>query len=98
MNISISELLEKSKNESLNIIDIRSDSQYRLGHIPNSKNIPQNYLLLSPEYYLNKTDIYYIYCQYGTSSKYTVEKLNLLGYKTINITGGYNTYQMMKSN
>lgn len=96
--INISELLEKEKKELLNIIDIRDKYQYNLDHIQNAKNIPMLYLLTSPEQYLNKNEIYYIYCQYGTSSKLATSKLNALGYKTINIEGGYNAYKLIKSN
>lgn len=98
MNINITELLDKQKTlTDLNIIDIRSKYQYDLGHILKAKNIPQEYLLISPERYLNKNRLYYIYCQYGVSSKAVADRLNTLGYKTISINGGYNSYKMLKS-
>lgn len=96
MQINIPELLEKGKKEAMNIIDIRDNYQYNLGHIDDSQNIPTNYLLTNPAQYLNKKDIYYIYCEYGNTSRYVVNQLNRLGYKTISIAGGYSTYQKMK--
>lgn len=94
MNIDITAFLEEKRKNKLNIIDIRQKAQYDLGHIPTAKNIPHTNLLINPEYYLNKNELYYIYCQYGISSQNASNKLNSLGYKTISINGGYNSYQM----
>lgn len=98
MQINISKLLKKEKIESLKIIDIRNSYQYSLGHIENAKNIPTNYLLTNPSQYLNKNDIYYIYCEYGNTSRYVSDQLNSLGYKALSVIGGYNEYQRIKSN
>lgn len=96
MEISVEELLEIQQKYSPHIIDIREVSQYNFSHITSAKNIPGIILLATPEKYLNKTDNYYIYCQYGTSSKTIVKRLNNLGYKTISIIGGYSLYQKLK--
>ncbi len=97
MIINIEDFIEAQKNSSINIIDIRNKYQYDLGHIDRAKNISMSNLLTNPKYYLNKADVYYIYCQCGTSSKKVVDMLNNLGYRTISITGGYNSYQKIKS-
>lgn len=98
MQINILELLEKEKKESINIIDIRDNYQYNLGNIKNSKNIPTNYLLTNYSQYLNKNDIYYIYCEYGSTSRYVATRLNSLGYQVISIAGGYSAYQRIDQN
>lgn len=97
MTINIAALIERQKKSRLNIIDIRNKYQYDLDHIDTAINIPEKYLLSNPKYYLNKNELYYIYCQYGTSSQNVTYKLNSLGYKTISINGGYNSYRMFKS-
>ena len=74
------------------IIDIRSKYKYDLGHIPNAINIDSIDLLSNPNKYLKKGTKYYIYCQSGHTSKMVVDKLNNLGYNTVNIPGGYNLY------
>lgn len=79
-------------DKELNLIDIRSEYRFIQGHIPNAVNIPSNRLMLNPKYYLTKDKTYYIYCQNGTTSMSVVSTLNNLGYKTINLEGGYNTY------
>ena len=96
MNIDIMELLKLNKMKKINIIDIRNSTLYNNEHIDNAKNVSQTKLMLSPENYINKNDIYYIYCQYGTSSNYVCNLLNNKGYKTINIIGGYNAYKSLK--
>ena len=77
---------------SINIIDIRSVEKYNTSHINNSINIPFNVLLNSPEKYLNKNDIYYLYCQRGLTSYKVCKILNTKGYKTVNILGGYESW------
>ena len=79
-----------------NIIDIRSLNNYNKGHIDGAIHINQFDLLFNPSNYLNKEEIYYIYCNSGVSSKVVVNKLNSLGYHTVNIDGGYNNYLLRK--
>lgn len=93
-NINIEDIVYKL--DELNIIDIRDGYLYNLGNIPNSKNIPINFLLMNPENYLNKNEEYYIYCNYGVNSKKVCNSLLEKGYNVININGGYNSYKLLK--
>jgi rhodanese-related sulfurtransferase len=77
-----------------NIIDLRNIEKYNNNHIPNSINIPAEKIILNPEKYLNKKEKYYLYCQKGITSYNTCKILNKLGYKAINITGGYENWIM----
>ncbi len=79
-----------------NIIDIRSRSKYNLNHIPGAINIEAIELLSNPSRYLNKSDIYYLYCDFGNTSRIVVNKLNNMGYNTVNIEGGFNNYLLRK--
>ena len=74
------------------IIDIRSNYKYMIGHIDNALNIEYHDLLLNYKKYLNKNEIYYIYCDSVVRSKIVVSKLNNLGYNCVNIDGGYSNY------
>lgn len=89
-SISINELLKKGKDAY--IIDIRSNQSYNNNHIPNAKNIPSQTLISNYNKYLDKNNTYYIYCQKGSSSIKVCSLLNNLGYKTININGGYEAW------
>ena len=93
MEITVSELL---KITNPNIIDIRDNYSYNLGHIVGAVNIEALELLNNPNKYLNKSEVYYIYCDSGNRSKSLVNKLNSMGYNTVNIIGGYNNYLFQK--
>lgn len=94
--ISVKDLKELQTKEKLNIIDIRDNYNYKIGHIPTSINIIENKLLIMPNNYLNFKDTYYIYCKNGERSKSVVNILKQQGYKVINIEGGYNNYLLIK--
>lgn len=93
MQITLQELMYKNNP---NIIDIRNENEFLMGTIPLSKNIPAIKLEISPEKYLNKNETYYIFCNNGKTSKVLTEKLNIQGYRTVNIIGGYFNYLLRK--
>lgn len=90
--ISIYELL---RVPNPNIIDIRDKYSYNLGHLNGSKNIPYYSLLSNYSIYLNKSDTYYLYCDYGKQSREISNRLNLFGYKTFYVKEGYLDFQNM---
>ena len=79
----------KNIKANANIIDVRSVESYNNNHIEGAKNINFNKLLISPEKYINKINTYYIYCQKGKKSAKLCDILDNMGYKVININGGY---------
>lgn len=83
----------KKLRSEYNIIDIRSNNEYKKGHIYNAINIPKEELLLNFNKYLSKNITYYIYCQFGNKSKEVCNKLNNLGYDVINVYGGYSSFK-----
>lgn len=90
-SISVSEL-----NNKINIIDIRSIERYNNNHIEGAINIPFDKLLMNPGKYLKKSETYYIYCQRGIQSRKMCLMLKNMGYKAININGGYETWMLYK--
>ena len=84
--ISIKQLMNL-KNPK--IIDIRDKYSYSQGHINNAVNIPYYSILYNYSIYLNKTDTYYLYCDYGKQSMEISNRLNLFGYHTFYIKEGY---------
>lgn len=93
-SISVSDFLKQQTERQ--VIDIRSIQSYNNNHIPGAKNIPRDKLLNEPQKYLNRYEIYYIYCQSGIRSKDTCRQLLRLGYKVININGGYESWMLEK--
>lgn len=91
--IRFNEIIDNLNN--INIIDIRDNYLYNLESVPNSKNIPMNFLLMNPSNYLDKNNTYYIYCNRGINSKKTCDVLTSLGYDVINLIGGYVEYKQL---
>lgn len=81
-----------SINIDNNLIDIRDKYEYLLSHIRGAINIPYTYLLMMPDNYLDKNKRYYIYCDSGNRSRKLCESLNELGYKIVDLIGGYKNY------
>lgn len=94
MSSDISTLELKRLIPGVKIIDIRDNYKFNLGSIPTSINIPMNFLLTNPDIYLNKSDTYYLYCEYGSRSKGVCNKLVQQGYNVINILGGFSEYRL----
>ncbi len=89
LNISVTDLL---KLPNPNIIDIRTIENFNNNHIPGSKNISAKDLLVSPSNYLNKSEIYYIYCKHGLTSPKLCQILRNQGYNVVNVIGGYEAW------
>lgn len=79
-------------NNNAIIIDIRTNYEFMLGHIDGAISIPYYNLLNNFSHYLNKHQLYYLYCEYGIQSMEISDRLNLFGYNTDSISGGYSEY------
>lgn len=93
MNITGIELKEKLEHNNINLIDIRDPYQYDAGTIKDAKNISMNALITNPEQFLNKNEVYYIFCNYGSSSRMICEYLRRKGFLVVNLIGGYQAYK-----
>ncbi len=93
-NISVTDLLKMG--DQVHVIDIRTPISYNNNHIPNAKNIESSLLINNPNKYLDKNTRYYIYCQKGIRSYKVCLLLNALGYKTVNVLGGYESWILEK--
>ena len=76
----------------VNIIDVRESYLYKLGNVPTSKNIPVNMICSNYKSLFNHEDTYYIYCSYGFSSAKVCNYLSNMGYKVVNVIGGYSGF------
>ena len=84
---------ELNRQNNYELIDIRDNYSYSLGHLPKAKNIPYYNLLGNFSHYLNKNNYYILYCDYGKQSKEISDKLNSFGYNTTSLKGGYLGYK-----
>lgn len=85
-SISIDEL-KKISNPI--IIDIRDNYSYNVSHIKDSINIPYYNLLSNYSHYLDKNKLYFLYCEFGKQSNDISKRLNMFGYNTKSIIGGF---------
>ena len=88
-------VIDLFNQQNPNIIDIRNNYYYNIGHIKGAINIPYYDLLTNYRYYLNKYTTYYLYCDEGEQSIEIANRLNSFGYNTISISGGYIEYQKL---
>lgn len=87
-NITTIELVTKLA-DNIVLLDVRTPSEYRQGHIAKAKNVPLNKIAA----YKEKTDQrIYVICQSGMRSKQAAKQLKQKGYDVINVKGGMNQW------
>lgn len=97
--IRVNEVYNMESSQIKRIIDVRSTSEFKAGHIKGSKNVPLEKLVQNPKAYIKDNDDYYIVCHSGMRSKRAISLLKKQDYKNlINIKGGYLTYERFQNN
>lgn len=94
MGIGIEELLALEEKV---IIDIRPDYEFKRENIPGSINVPEDEVLEKLAEF-DKDNILYFICATGNKTRYLVEDVEELGYKAVNIVGGYSEYLKLNLN
>ena len=74
--------------KDVNIIDIRTPSAYNKNHLPEAVNYTYNNLIKNYSLYLDKEEVYYVYCTSGQMSKQLCKILNKKGYNLVAVIGG----------
>lgn len=82
--ISFDEAKNMIENESVILIDVRSESEYNIMHLKNAINIPVADIEKKIFIY-EQTKPIMVYCSTGTRSKTAIINLNSLGYNNIYI-------------
>lgn len=71
------------------ILDVRSQSEYETGHIPNAMLIPDSEIAIRAEEELPDPDqLILVYCRSGMRSKGAALQLEMMGYTNIRDFGG----------
>lgn len=92
MNINLISGDELSKlDPSYKIIDVRTEEEYKNGHIKNAINIPLD-KILGNDFNLAKDEKLVIHCRTNGRSKMAVKKLAELGYKNLSMAPGVDLY------
>ena len=82
--------LEKFKNDGYTFVDVRSNSEFANGTIPDSLNIPVDELRERHTEIKNKKVI--VNCQVGQRGHVATMLLRSMGYEAKNLDGGYLTW------
>lgn len=82
------------KSDSVVLVDVRTAEEYAAGHIPNAKNVD----VLKSDFKdrvetLSKNKEIAVYCRSGKRSLMAANTLAKMGYKVINLRGGWKEWQ-----
>ncbi len=89
----IDEEVEKfRKTKGAILLDVRSEDDYKKGHIPGSINIPEKEIMKAETIIEDHNTIIFIYCLSGAKSWNAEKKLKELGYVNAKSIGGINGY------
>ncbi|EHI70964.1 rhodanese-like domain-containing protein [Streptococcus ictaluri] len=83
--ISTQELQALVKTKQIQLLDVRSKTEYQAGHIKQARHFPLNQI---ETYKGPKGNPLYLICQSGMRSQKASRILTKLGYQTINVKGG----------
>ena len=87
--ISMEEAAELIGKEGTVLLDVRTEEEFRAGHIPGAICIPNETIgKTAPPELPDKDQTVYIYCRSGNRSKQAAEKLARLGYTDLIEIGG----------
>lgn len=87
--ITAEEAHEMMQNEDVVIVDVRTEEEFRQGHIPNAVLIPNETILFEdPKELPDKSAKILVYCRSGRRSRDAAEKLIEMGYTDVYDFGG----------
>ena len=88
-DITIEELKNKVSQGAI-LIDVRSNQEYREGHLQGAINIPDFEIVTRIQREVpKKNQLIVVYCQYGGRSRSAMMIMNKLGYNNVyNLYGG----------
>ena len=74
------------------LLDVRTEAEYREGHIPGSKNLPVQQLEKLPEITDRRDAAVFVYCLSGARARQALRILNDMGYSRVKNLGGIAAY------
>ena len=92
--VDAAQFAEIIKSDSVVLVDVRTAEEYAAGHIPNAKNVD----VLKSDFKdrvetLSKNKEIAVYCRSGKRSLMAANTLAKMGYKVINLRGGWKEWQ-----
>ncbi|MGN1372671.1 MAG: rhodanese-like domain-containing protein [Candidatus Coproplasma sp.] len=84
---------EFNKTNGAVLLDVRTEEEYRGGHIPQSLNLPLDKIGLIEDTVGDKNTPVYVYCLSGARSGRAVSYLKQAGYTSVKNIGGISSYK-----
>ena len=75
------------------LLDVRTEQEYRQGHIPGSRNVPLHDIERVLALTYSKQVPLFVYCYSGARSRRAVQELQHLGYTDVRNLGGISAYR-----
>ncbi len=75
------------------LVDVRTQEEYKEGHIPGSKNVPLAMINKISDVVPDKDTPLYVHCLSGARSRQAVAYLGQMGYTNIKNIGGISSYR-----
>jgi len=85
-------IIEYSKTQRAILLDVRTEEEYKEGHIDGSVNIPLQIINKVLNEYPDKSTAIYVHCRSGVRSLQAAKYLESMGYKNIIDIGGILSY------
>ena len=86
-------IAQYQENPGAVLLDVRTEQEYREGHIPGSKNVPLQQLDKINSLAENKDIPLFVYCHSGARSRQAVSLLQHMGYSSVQNIGGISAYR-----
>ena len=96
--ISVEELTVILSNKNVQLVDVRTPEEFKLGHINNSEliNVKSNDFESIALEKLDKNKPIYMYCRSGKRGQKACNILQKKGFKVYNLEGGYLKWKSKK--
>ncbi|MCR5419778.1 MAG: rhodanese-like domain-containing protein [Lachnospiraceae bacterium] len=89
---NLNKLIEENRDAL--IVDVRTFDEYKMGHIPQAMNLPNETINNVPPVGLkDKGHKIIVYCRSGMRAKDAAAKLKMMGYTNIINGGGINSWK-----
>ncbi|MGI6721509.1 MAG: rhodanese-like domain-containing protein [Anaerovoracaceae bacterium] len=82
-----------SQSDGAVLLDVRTEPEYRGGHIPGSVNVPLEDIAGAPGLVSDKSKPLYVYCFSGARSSRACSLLRRMGYEDVTNIGGIAGYR-----
>ena len=90
--ITFNDFYQLYQKESLSVLDVREEVEFKQVHIESAQNLPLSSLSDTYEV-LDKNQTYYVICKSGIRSAHACQFLTEKGYDVVNVPAGMDAFE-----